>query len=273
MFIVRGDRVETVRRSSRSSVSRRFALARIAAYELVLVSMTRRGRSEVWLQGDARMHRLSARLGKRSSAMYELNAVLRELGSEHQSAQTAPASGLVYVGRLTIEKGLIELAEAFEALTDDYPDLTLSVLGDGPDRARIEEAFAAGICSGRVTFLGHVSDADAVASQLRAAAVLVLPSYTEGLPRSVIEAMYAETLVVASAVGGIPAVIEHDVSGFLCEPGSAASLESSLRTALGCDVDQAQSIRAEARRRATEYSFDVRGRHFLDHVSSAKRLR
>ena len=116
------------------------------------------------------------------------------------------------VGSLTSEKGVEILLQALDRLATDYDDLHLCVLGDGPLRSILESAAASMQNGGRVSFHGNVED---VRPWLGAFELLVLPSYREGLPTVVIEAMAMSRPVVATRVGGVPEIVEHDDTGLL----------------------------------------------------------
>lgn len=134
----------------------------------------------------------------------------------------APVVGLMT--RLVPGKGLSELLEAARLLLNQGP-YRFVVGGEGPLRAALEEhARRLGIAE-HVSFPGFVADDVAFLSQLD---VSVLPSYKEGLPYTVLEAMAAGRPVVASCVGGIPEVITDGQNGRLVRPGDVAALARAL---------------------------------------------
>jgi teichuronic acid biosynthesis glycosyltransferase TuaC len=117
-----------------------------------------------------------------------------------------PAEGrsLLYVGRLERRKGILELCEA---MTDPrLADLGLVLIGDGEDGDEVRRRL--GALGPRVRFVGAQSH-EGVASHVAACDALVLPSWAEGTPNAVVEALSAGRRVVATDVGGIPAVV-HD---------------------------------------------------------------
>lgn len=142
---------------------------------------------------------------------------------------TAPRAAygqrVLFIGRLDAVKGVPVLLEAFAALRATVPDARLTLVGDGPDRAGLE-AQAAGL-GDAVRFTGYLTQ-QAVAAELDAHDVLVLPSFAEGVPMVLMEAMASRLPVVATRVGGVAELVEDGVSGFLVPPGDAASLAARL---------------------------------------------
>jgi glycosyltransferase involved in cell wall biosynthesis len=133
------------------------------------------------------------------------------------------------VGWLTDVKGHTYLIEAVAKLKQDFPALHLVIIGSG-DRhdALLQQAESAGLRDA-VHFLGHRDD---IESCLAGMDLFVLPSLNEGMGRALIEAMAAGLPVIASHVGGIPAVIRHERTGLLVPPGDANALAVALRRLL-----------------------------------------
>jgi len=117
------------------------------------------------------------------------------------------------VARLSPEKGLDRLISAFERLVAVHPRARLVIVGDGPERARLEEgARAARVPAGSVRFLGRQ---ERVEQFLPRFDVFALSSLTEGIPVAMLEAMAASRAVVATRVGGVPEVVLDGESGVL----------------------------------------------------------
>ena len=138
---------------------------------------------------------------------------------------------LLFLGRLGQRKGIFDLLEAVARLSPDFPQLELLCGGDGDADAVNRRAEELGI-QDRVRLLGWVRGQEKQAL-LASAGVFVLPSYHEGLPMSILEAMAAGLPVVSTRVGGIPDAITSGKEGFLIEPGDVDALEDSLRRLLG----------------------------------------
>jgi glycosyltransferase involved in cell wall biosynthesis len=118
-----------------------------------------------------------------------------------------------------------DVLAAFKRLRDDGVEACLCMVGDGPDRERLERrASELGVIRDTL-FLGYQED---VAPYYAAFDALVLPSANEGTPVSVIEALAAETPVVATRVGGVPDVVRDGEEGFLVETGHTDDLAERL---------------------------------------------
>ena len=130
-----------------------------------------------------------------------------------------------WVGRMTAIKNTEDVLCAFKELRVRGVEATLCMVGDGPDRTRLEErAHELGIMRDTL-FLGYQQE---VAPLYAAFDALVLPSSNEGTPVSVIEALAARTPVVATRVGGVPDVVREGEDGFLVDKGDTDALAERL---------------------------------------------
>lgn len=132
---------------------------------------------------------------------------------------------VVYIGRLTSQKSVHALIDAFARL--EHPQAHSVVVGDGPDRAALEALTARHGLGGWVVFTGFPARA-VISGVLRHTDVLVLPSRYEELGSVLVEGLAAGVPIVASRVGGIPSVIDHGRSGLLVPPGDADALARCL---------------------------------------------
>jgi glycogen(starch) synthase len=133
---------------------------------------------------------------------------------------------LLFIGRLSLLKGVQHLIGAFRTIKKEYPDLKLAIVGTGEYGDYLRN-LAQG--TDGIVFLGYV-DAPKVKKALYENCVaVVLPSSYEGLPMVVLEAMACKKAVIASEVGGIPLIIKHGKNGFLAKPGDSRSLEKFIR--------------------------------------------
>jgi teichuronic acid biosynthesis glycosyltransferase TuaC len=143
---------------------------------------------------------------------------------------------IVYVGRFVATKGVRELLQAFDALAAHDDTLRLVFIGDGVMREELRAQVAAARWGDRVLMPGAMQP-EAIAEWLGAANLLCLPSYSEGYPNVVIEALACGRPVVATEVGGIPEIVDA-TNGRLVPPRDASALRVALAETLGRPWDQ-----------------------------------
>ncbi|HEY2326971.1 MAG TPA: glycosyltransferase [Gaiellaceae bacterium] len=130
-----------------------------------------------------------------------------------------------WIGRMTGIKRVPDVLLAFRRLLDRGVDASLVLVGDGPERAQLEEqARQLGIAR-RTAFVGYQRN---IASYLDLFDAFLLPSGNEGTPVSAIESLAARTPVVATRVGGVPDVVRDGVDGFLTDIGDVDALADAL---------------------------------------------
>ncbi len=142
-----------------------------------------------------------------------------------------------YVGRLSHIKGVDVLADGFRRLSLDMPGTKLLIAGTGEEERNVRAVLASQIASGAVHMAGDVPH-DRLTSHLRAMDVLVMPSRYENYSNAVLEGLSCGVPFVGSNVGGNIA-LHKTGAGWLFTAGSAASLASTLSSALGNDADRA----------------------------------
>jgi colanic acid/amylovoran biosynthesis glycosyltransferase len=179
------------------------------------------------------------------------------------SGPAAPGPRISCVGRLVPEKGQALLIDAVAKMRNEGLPARLCLVGDGPERAELEaQARLRGIAE-HVVFLGAVSHSE-VEAVLRDSDIFCLPSFAEGVPIVLMEAMAMEKAVVASAVMGIPELIEDGVTGRLIRPGSFAGLFAVL-VELARDAELRGRLGSAARQKVkTEYELQSNAKRLKD---------
>jgi glycosyltransferase involved in cell wall biosynthesis len=143
-------------------------------------------------------------------------------------AGSSASLNVLAVGRLVAVKGHAVLLDALRELRDrDGPPVTLDIVGDGPRRAALEERTRSLGLGRLVTFHGRVGH-DEITRHYAAADAFCLPSFAEGVPVVLMEAMAMEIPVVASRVMGIPELVEDSRSGLLVRPGRSRAIADAL---------------------------------------------
>jgi glycosyltransferase involved in cell wall biosynthesis len=168
-----------------------------------------------------------------------------------------PAGSLprvICVGRLSPEKGHIGLLEAFAKARARGLEAELVLVGDGPERERIERCIAELRLEGCVSMLGRMAEAQTLA-EIAASDVLVLASLIEGLPVVLMEAMALGLPVIAPRVAGVPELVEHKLHGLLFAPAAWDELALHLYTLLA-DATQRDSM-GRAGRVKIEAEFEI----------------
>ena len=180
--------------------------------------------------------------------------------TRYQPNPGPPQKRLLFVGRLAAVKGVAVLFEALASLRQTHPDLRLTLIGDGPERAALESlTYTLGL-SDVSAFLGYQSQ-DQVAAALSAHDIFVLPSFAEGVPVVLMEAMAARLPVIATAVGGVGELVDA-TSGLIVPPGDAEALAHAIDTLLTNPQKGAQMGAVGAAKVAAEFNS----------LSEAKRL-
>jgi glycosyltransferase involved in cell wall biosynthesis len=201
-------------------------------------------------------------------------------GSNVERLAPVPESGessqdlrVLFVGRISPEKGVHLLVDAFKAIAEEFPSAQLDLVGGAGSMpaeflvALSDDPLVRGLQSfyqcdyladiqgripdslkKRVHFHGNVAHRE-LAQHYRRASVFVNPSLSDAFPLTVVEAMAAELPVVASAVGGVPESVADGVTGLLVEPDSAEALADGLRRLLG-DEELRRRMAPAARERA-----------------------
>jgi colanic acid/amylovoran biosynthesis glycosyltransferase len=145
----------------------------------------------------------------------------------------APAAGdlfeVICVGRLVPAKGQHMLIGATSRLLREGRKVRLRLVGDGPDRQSLEQQVAGQAIGASVIFEGPVNQ-DRIRSLYQAADLFVLPSFAEGIPVVLMEAMAMEIPVVTTFVNGIPELIRHGIDGWLVAPSDEEGLASAIAT-------------------------------------------
>jgi glycosyltransferase involved in cell wall biosynthesis len=162
---------------------------------------------------------------------------------------------VIFVGRLDPVKGVLLLLEAFAKARASHADATLTIVGDGAARPAAEARTAALGITTAVSFVGYRTQGE-VAALLEQADMLVLPSFAEGVPVVLMEAMASRIPVIASRVAGVSELVEEGIAGFTVPPGDVATLADRM-VQLMTDPARARTM-GEAGRSIVEREFDVR---------------
>jgi colanic acid/amylovoran biosynthesis glycosyltransferase len=195
--------------------------------------------------------------------------------AQFAAQQPRPAArSFLYVGRLAVEKGLPILLEAAAALAARGFDFEIRLVGDGPDRKALEAQVDGAGLADRVHFLGY-ADQQGVLRCLQQSDVFVLPSFAEGVPVSLMEAMACGVPVIATRIAGVSELVADGDTGLLVHASDAASLRDAMARYL-TDASLRMNVATRARR-TIESEFDIHtevgklARHLGCHVPGVSR--
>jgi glycosyltransferase involved in cell wall biosynthesis len=164
------------------------------------------------------------------------------------------------VATLRVEKALEVMITAVAQVIQRFPDAHLVIAGDGPQRESLEAQVASMGLTGHVHFLGERRD---VTPLLQTVDVGALSSDWEGMPLFVLECMATGTPVVATNVGGLPEIVEHDRTGLLVPPRDPAALAAGI-SALLADPERGRLLAATAAERLHDFTIDTVALRFAD---------
>jgi glycosyltransferase involved in cell wall biosynthesis len=172
-------------------------------------------------------------------------------------ARPIPADSrtLLSVGRLSAQKGHLVLIEAMRRLMESGIDARLVLAGDGEMRSDLERAIEQACLNDRVLITGWV-DEQAVREHLLEARALVQPSFAEGLPVVMMEALAMQRPVIATSIAGVPELVRPGENGWLIPAGNVNELVSAMREAMESPVSRLNQMGAAGAQR-------VRDRHFI----------
>jgi glycosyltransferase involved in cell wall biosynthesis len=174
---------------------------------------------------------------------------------EHFAHTPSPRTqnfAFILIGRLLWDKGVGEYVDAARALRAKYPQTRFQLLGpagvDNPSAITLEEV-RAWEREGVIEYLGEAHD---VRPQIANADCVVLPSYREGVPRTLMEASAMGRPIVATDVPGCREVVDDGVTGLLCEARNAASLAEKLEQMIAMSDEERRTMGERGRAKVTE---------------------
>lgn len=167
---------------------------------------------------------------------------------------------LLFVGTIEHRKGLDVLFRGLRLL-QNRSELSLLIVGEGPDRSALESSDSYLEVEERVSWLGRKANRD-LPQWYAAADVFVLPSRSEGTPTVLLEAMASGTPILASRVGGIPEVIHDGVNGLLFDPEDARQLQARLATLF--DLELRSRLAKEGLRTIVDHSLEKQVGRIVD---------
>ena len=199
-----------------------------------------------------------------ASSALERPAVRSEIGTE------SDAFVIVQVARLDYLKDHLTAIRTLARVVPECPQVQLVLVGDGPERPRIEAEIARLGVESHVRLLGLRRDVSRI---LAAADAFLLTSLSEGIPLTLIEAMAARLPVVSTGVGGVPEVVVADETGLLAAAGDDAALAKALLRLVSDPARRQQMGEAGSRRAHACFSEETMHAGYRDLYHSMTRAR
>jgi glycosyltransferase involved in cell wall biosynthesis len=169
-------------------------------------------------------------LGKRICAEDKIQVIYNAVNIPEKYAKDYQNQDMLFLGILGKRKGTYDLLEVLPEIFAKYPDAHIYFGGDG-EREQAEAVCRQKGISHNVTFLGWVRGEEKE-KFLKNCSIYVLPTYHEGMPMSILEAMAYGMAIVSTYVGGIPHIVANDENGILCEAGNKKQLQNALERLL-----------------------------------------
>jgi len=180
-----------------------------------------------------------------------------------------PEFRLVCVGRLCEAKGQLLLVDAVARLKQKGVRVDLVLAGDGPMRPEIEQMVREFGLQDTVRITGWISS-DRVREEILAARAMVLPSFAEGLPVVLMEALALRRPVITTYIAGIPELVRHRENGWLIPAGSIDDLTAAIEDCLSRSSDEIERMGDAGRRRVIErHSIDVEAGKLANNIRGA----
>lgn len=134
---------------------------------------------------------------------------------------------ILFMGRLDKRKGIYDLLEVVPKLLEKHKDMKLFIGGDGEEIDEVKKIIESNNLSNNVEVLGWISG-EQKKKLFEISSIYVLPSYFEGLPVSILEAMASGLPIVSTNIAGIPEEVDHNLNGYLIDPGNKSLLYKYL---------------------------------------------
>lgn len=159
----------------------------------------------------------------------------------------------LFLGRIEESKGIYDLLDVFKKVINKFPEVHLYIGGNG-EKNKLEKIIKEDKLEKNVSYIGWIEGKEKE-EYLKKCSIYCLPSYNEGMPMSVLEAMAYKNIVITTDVGGIPKVITNNLNGFLIKPGDKEKLLQTIKKILS-DTQLRKRISVNARKTVIE-KFDI----------------
>lgn len=183
-----------------------------------------------------------------------------DLSEFEPSDVTADARELICVGRLCAQKGQTLIPEAIAPLVAEFPDLKIVLIGDGDTRSLIEDEVRRLGLENNIELTGWMANKDVI-ERLKRSRGLLLPSFAEGLPIVIMEALALGRPAISTYIAGIPELLDSEC-GWIVPTSSVDDLREAIREAMAASPEELSKLGREGRRR-------IEARHDIELLADA----
>jgi glycosyltransferase involved in cell wall biosynthesis len=228
VFFMRGNTVETLRQIYRGRLLGPLVLAYAKALRWNELRLHRKGRAQIVAYGSSLAQLFQDEARPALSVAPILDPIW--LATTPPARPPSDRVRLLFCGRLSAEKNVTHLVRTVASLVAEGQDVHLTLIGDGPDLAAVQQIIDAKGLADRVHLAGHVAFGPEFIAMFDQHDILCLPSSTEGTPRVIVEAMARGLIVVATPVGSVPDMVPGLVQ--MSQQATVESFEVELRQVL-----------------------------------------
>jgi len=251
LLVVRGDSLKTVSHMYAERKLQRYVLWLSRFFVWRLNSFQKRG-AKVLCFGDE-LARRYAIYGRSLSISPLIESLSKFKNDRDRERRQKGRVTMLYIGRLSNEKGLVELIDALNVLVDNGYQFNMVIAGHGPLQELVETSASSVNLRPYLTYVGRLSPGKEVLEMIDQADVFLLPSKTEGVPRVIVESLSRGVPVITTAVGGIEAAFGDSVSYFSGQ--ESAHLMRGIATFLD-DPSAIDTIRSDPNSVLEQFTFE-----------------
>lgn len=265
IYFIRGDKQKTISYEFKQGSFKKFIEVSVLFYDFSLQWFLKRRNTLAFTFGKDLQHKYRNLVSTEN--IFNLTPMISE-NIIYKSQEIPEVKNVLYVGRLSKAKGLYDLLTAFaKIIKSSKRNLVLHIAGSGREETNLrQEAENLGI-SHLTRFHGFIPNGDKLWSLYSQCQLFILPSYTEGTPRVLFEAMARGVAVITTNVGGIPYIVKDEINGLVIEPGNIKALADAMLKLID-DKELRKRVIEEGRKNAFEVTFEKQGKRMIEIIEN-----
>lgn len=257
-LIVRGHKIKTVQYEYRRYPLRRImATLVISIYDILVKLALKRNKIIMFFIGNKEM---AEKYGSKTK-IYNLSPMIPKdlIRRQTNMVEIGKKTKILYLGRLSGEKGIYDLLSAYSQLIKEKRSLLLHIVGSGPEEVFLKNRAIRLNLRNHIIFHGFIPRGDRLWNIVDSSDIFVLPSYTEGMPRAVFEVMARGVPVICTRVGGLSKVIKDGVNGLLVQSGDVIGLKKAMIKLID-NLDLRNRLTYEGYKTVAQFTFEKQGK-------------